>query len=108
LEKTGLWNSGDEQTRLPLRAATTEELGLNHTADYMEAVQRLSLYDREVLSPVEQEELKRLEFQYGFGEGDTPAQPDMHNVSAKIAGGTLVALSAVMGLPEGWNLYKGR
>src|SRR5579859_907051 len=101
LEKTRLWNSRDEQTRLPLRAATTEELGLIHTVDYMEAVQRLSLFGREALSPVEQEELKRLEFQYGFGEGDTPAQPDMHNVSAKIAGGTLVALSAVMGLPEG-------
>jgi acetoin utilization deacetylase AcuC-like enzyme/GNAT superfamily N-acetyltransferase len=106
LEKTGLWNSGDEQTRLPLRAATTEELNLNHTADYMEAVKRLSLYNRDVLSPGEQEELKRLEFQYGFGEGDTPAQPNMHNVSAKIAGGTLVALSAVMGLPEGGNFAR--
>src|SRR2546430_3849596 len=34
-------------------------------------------------------------------EGDTPALPDMHKVCALIAGGSLVALSAVMGLPEG-------
>src|SRR2546430_15071426 len=34
-------------------------------------------------------------------EGDTPALPDMHKVCALIAGGSLVALSALMGLPEG-------
>src|SRR6266480_577016 len=101
LEKCGLWNSEDEQTRLPLRAVTIEELSLIHTADYIEAVQQLSVGDMEVRAPVEREALQRLEYQYGFGEGDTPAIPDMHNVSAKIAGGTLVALSAVMGLPEG-------
>ncbi len=101
LEKCGFWNSEDEQTRLPLRAATIEELSLIHTADYIEAVQQLSVGDIEELSPAERKELQRLEYEYGFGEGDTPAQPDMHNVSAKIAGGTLVALSAVMGLPEG-------
>ncbi|HAG99257.1 MAG TPA: hypothetical protein DDW33_13895 [Ktedonobacter sp.] len=101
LKASGLWNSMNEQTRLPLRAATIEELSLNHTADYLDAVQRLSGGDRKGLPASEQEELKRLELHYGFGEGDTPALPDMHNVSAKIAGGTLVALSAVMGLPEG-------
>ncbi len=101
LEKSGLWDSENGQTRLPMRAATIEELSLNHTADYLAAVQRLSVSDREELAPAERAELKRLEFKYGFGEGDTPALPDMHEVSAKIAGGTLVALSAVMGLPEG-------
>ena len=101
LEKCGLWNSEDEQTRLALRAVTIEELSLIYTADYIEAVQQLSVGDMEVRAPVEREALQRLEYQYGFGEGDTPAIPDMHNVSAKIAGGTLVALSAVMGLPEG-------
>src|SRR5256886_10230804 len=34
-------------------------------------------------------------------EGDTPALSNMHNVCSLIAGGSLVALSAVMGLPEG-------
>jgi acetoin utilization deacetylase AcuC-like enzyme/GNAT superfamily N-acetyltransferase len=101
LETSGLWRSAHEQTRLPLRAATIEELSLNHTADYIEAVQRLSVVDREVLAPDEERELEKLELHYGFAEGDTPALPDMHNVSALIAGGSLVALSAVMGLPEG-------
>src|SRR5207247_11474918 len=68
---------------------------------YIEAVQRLSVVDREALSPDEQKGLEKLELHFGFGEGDTPALPDMHNVSALIAGGALVALSAVMGLPEG-------
>ena len=101
LETSGLWDSTNEQTRLPLRAASIEELSLNHTTDYLDAVQRLSVPKKKGLPAAEQEELKRLELHYGFGEGDTPALPDMHNVCAKIAGGTLVALSAVMGLPEG-------
>ena len=101
LETSGLWQSENEQTRLPSRAATIEELSLNHTAEYIEAVQRLSVVDREALSPDEQRELEKLELHYGFGEGDTPALPDMHKVCALIAGGSLVALSAVMGLPEG-------
>src|SRR5437588_1110696 len=101
LETSGLWQSENEQTRLPSRAATIEELSLNHTAEYIEAVQRLSVVDREALSPDEQRELEKLELHYGFGEGDTPALPDMHNVCSLIAGGSLVALSAVMGLPEG-------
>ncbi|MFL5666161.1 MAG: hypothetical protein ACJ8BW_33155, partial [Ktedonobacteraceae bacterium] len=42
LETSGLWQGDDEQTRLPLRAATIEELSQIHTADYIEAVQRLS------------------------------------------------------------------
>src|SRR5206468_2829725 len=43
LETSGLWHSDNEQTRLPLRAATMEELSLIHTPDYIEVVQRLSL-----------------------------------------------------------------
>jgi len=101
LETSGLWQSENEQTRLPSRTATIEELSLNHIAEYIEAVQRLSVVDREALSPDEQRELEKLELHYGFGEGDTPALPDMHNVCSLIAGGSLVALSAVMGLPEG-------
>ncbi|TME60966.1 MAG: hypothetical protein E6I59_12200, partial [Chloroflexi bacterium] len=41
LETSGLWQSENEQTRLPSRAATIEELSLNHTTEYIEAVQRL-------------------------------------------------------------------
>lgn len=101
LESTDLWHADNEQTRLALRAATNEELGLVHTADYIAAVERLSTPDDGTLSPEEHAELAQLALRYGFGDGDTPALPAMHEVAAGIAGGTLVALSAVMGLPEG-------
>ncbi|MDQ6660189.1 MAG: hypothetical protein M3Z24_04400, partial [Chloroflexota bacterium] len=39
-----------------------------------------------------------LALRYGFGEADNPILPKMHDVCALIAGGTLVALSAVMGI----------
>src|SRR2546429_5124908 len=42
LETCELWNSGDQRYRLPFRAATNEELGLVHSADYIAAVQSLS------------------------------------------------------------------
>src|SRR6266699_592398 len=93
LKCSGLWHNDDERQRLSFRAATVDELGLVHTSDYIAAVQRLS-------TPGGHNESALAE-QYGFAEGDTPALPGMHEVSARIAGGTLVALSAVMGLPEG-------
>jgi len=107
LETSGLWQSNDEQARLSLRAATIEELNLIHTSDYIAAVQRLSMPPGIGETGAEQEERKQLAFQYGFGDGDTPALPDMHHVCAHIAGGSLVALSAVMGLPEGGTFATG-
>lgn len=106
LETAGLWRSTAEQSRLPLRAATLEELGLVHTADYIAAVQRLSAPETgdEAHPPVDAGEGKKrtqLAIKYGFADGDTPVLPRMHEVSANIAGGTLVGLSAVLGLPEG-------
>src|SRR5258708_2668877 len=102
LKTSGLWQDDNEQACLPLRAATIEELSQIHTADYIEAVQRLSrpLNKRES-SQQEQDERNRLALHYGFGEGDTPALPRMHTVCSFIVGGSLVAASAVMGLPEG-------
>ena len=47
LETSGLWHSTDEQTRLPLRPATIEELSLIHTPDYIAAVQRLSVPEQD-------------------------------------------------------------
>lgn len=96
LERGNLWQQDNMQTYLAPRQATDEELGLIHTPDYIAAVQRLSAPEN-----VNQEELARLSMRYGFDDGDTPALPDMHRVAAYIAGGTLVAMSAVMGLPEG-------
>jgi acetoin utilization deacetylase AcuC-like enzyme/GNAT superfamily N-acetyltransferase len=113
LETTGLWHSASEQDWLPVRPATLEELGLVHTADYIAAVQSLSVPDAEELfiaaqdgderiSVTQQAAIKaQLALKYGFADGDTPALPGMHEVSARIAGGTLLALSTVMGLSEG-------
>lgn len=106
LEITGLWRSEHEQTRLPSRAATDEELSLVHTPEYIAAVQRLSVPEDPGISPGEHEELAQLAFHYGLGDGDTPASPGMHAVSARVAGGTLVAMSAVMGLPEGGTFAR--
>lgn len=102
LKKSELWQHDNEQTRLTLRPATIEELGLVHTADYIAAVQRLSMPKE----TVEDKEQAQLALRYGFGDGDTPALPGMHEVAAHIAGGTLVALSAVMGLPEGGTFHS--
>jgi acetoin utilization deacetylase AcuC-like enzyme/GNAT superfamily N-acetyltransferase len=105
LECSGLWRPDDEYTRLPLRAATLEELRLVHTADYIAAVQRLS---REPADGSEEErrERARLALRYGFDDGDTPAQPGMHEAAARVVGGTLVAMSAVLGLPAGGTLAE--
>jgi acetoin utilization deacetylase AcuC-like enzyme len=98
LETSGLWHRTDEYTRLPLRAATVEELSLAHTIDYIDAVQTLS-----AIGEGEAFDDKRLHLamRYGFAEGDTPVLPRMHEVSARIAGGTLVAMNAVIGRPNG-------
>ena len=107
LKTSELWKPGDKQCQLPIRAATIEELKLIHTEAYITAVQLLSVpveideFRNEIDTETTQIITRELAEQYGFGEGDTPPIPGMHDVSALIAGGTLVALSAVMGLPEG-------
>jgi acetoin utilization deacetylase AcuC-like enzyme/GNAT superfamily N-acetyltransferase len=93
LESSGLWCGSDQQRCLPFRAATIEELGMVHTPNYIEAVQRLSVPGTN--------DTDELALKYGLGERDTPTKPGIHEVAARIAGGTLVAMSAVMGLPEG-------
>src|SRR5262249_6245494 len=102
LEKSALWHVDNTATRLPLRRATLEELGLVHTPDYIAAVQLLSKPEEKRLETsgtpaAESNENVRLALKYGFGDGDTPVLSRMHEVSADIAGGSLVALSAVMG-----------
>ena len=65
----GLWHSTDASSSLPLRAATTEELSLVHTSDYISAVQTLGdLGNVEMLDS----EHMQLAMKYGFAEGDTP------------------------------------
>jgi acetoin utilization deacetylase AcuC-like enzyme/GNAT superfamily N-acetyltransferase len=101
LETCGLWRSDDEAMRLPLRSATLEELALAHNEEYIEAVQALSLRVPENEDGDAQQKRAELALKYGFADGDTPVLPGMHEVTASIAGGSLVSLSAVMGLPEG-------
>ena len=105
LETSGLWNSGDERYGLPFRAATNEELGLVHSADYIAAVQSLSASEPE--NEDERKQRLQLALNYGFADGDTPALPGMHEVTARIAGGSLVALSAVMGLLDEHTFATG-
>ena len=97
LETCGLWHSTNENSTLPLRAATVEELNLVHTSDYIAAVQTLGTAGE--VETLDSEHLQ-LAIKYGFAEGDTPVLPRMHEVSACIAGGSLVALSAVMGISD--------
>src|SRR5436305_4395396 len=102
LESSGLWHTGDERQSLPFRPASIEELSLIHLPEYLSAVQQLSLPEDNLGDP-QQEQAKRAQLarEYGFAEGDTPAIAGMHEVASRIAGGTLVALSTVMGLDGG-------
>lgn len=107
LECCGLWNKEQEQTTLPLRSATRQELELVHTASYIDAVSELSVQiDQERASAEELHRREHLALDYGFAEGDTPPLPDMHKVTSTIAGGSLVGLSAIMGLPEGGDFAE--
>ncbi|HLI68321.1 MAG TPA: acetoin utilization protein AcuC [Ktedonobacteraceae bacterium] len=102
LETCGLWSKSNQNTLLPPRAATRAELELVHTPDYIEAVQKLSEpADLSQLGPDELHSREHLALDYGFAEGDTPPLPGMHEVASLIAGGSLVGLSAIMGLPAG-------
>ena len=86
LKETNLWQYENEQTRLPLRSATLEELHLVHTQQYVQAVQTLSAPEAKNISKEEREERTSIALKYGFGDGDTPALPGMHEVTANIAG----------------------
>jgi acetoin utilization deacetylase AcuC-like enzyme len=101
LESSGLWSSQQRSALLPLRAATEEELQLIHSKAYVAAVQQLSTPLEDLMSKQERREWARLAATYGFDEADIPAIADMHEAASLISGGTLVALSAIMGLPEG-------
>ncbi|MBX5449590.1 GNAT family N-acetyltransferase [Thermogemmatispora sp.] len=103
LETCQLWRQGDPWLHLPIRPASLDELRLIHTDDYLAAVQRLGAVASQLVTLPSQQrrELEQQAFRYGFGDGDTPIMPEMHEVSAMIAGGTLIALCAVLGLPEG-------
>lgn len=102
LTSSKLWNEADPTRGLPIRAATREELELVHTPLYITAVSELSFPLAESqISAAELHRREHLILDYGFAEGDTPALPDMHQIASLVAGGSLVGLSAIMGLSEG-------
>ncbi len=101
LEQCNLWHPTDAAQGLSLRPATIEELSLAHSTDYIAAVRELSKIEGSDKEPEMRQRRSQLALTYGFADGDTPVLPGMHEVTAAIAGGSLVGLSAVMGLPEG-------
>ncbi|HZB04471.1 MAG TPA: acetoin utilization protein AcuC [Actinomycetota bacterium] len=68
----------------PARIAADEELHLVHTMRYVDAVKRAGAGE-----PGEW-------FRFGFGPGDNPIFPGMHEASARVAGASLVAAEEVL------------
>lgn len=75
---------GETVREVPVRVATDDELRLVHTDRYLEAVKRAGAGE-----PGEW-------WQFGFGPGDNPIFPDMHEASARVAGASLVAAEAIV------------
>jgi acetoin utilization protein AcuC len=69
------------------RDASDAELQLVHTSRYVDAVKQAG---RGEPGPW---------WEFGFGPGDNPIFPDMHDASARVAGASLVAAEAVL---SGW------
>lgn len=75
---------GPSSRLLPPRQATDEELALWHTAEYIDAVHRLSAGDTSVRP-----------WQYHFGPGDNPVFSGMYETEALKAGSSLMAAQMV-------------
>lgn len=97
LEASDLWHPDCAQTRLRAgQPASFETLRLIHSADYISAVQHLSM----TTPALDEQQLLQLEASYGLGPGDTLVFPGMHEVASIIVGGTVTALEAVMGAAQ--------
>ncbi|ANE47442.1 histone deacetylase [Paenibacillus swuensis] len=82
------------------RSATEEELGYVHSKEYIQAVQALSLPapDREWLARAES---------YGLTSEDTPYFTRMHEITARVVGGSLKAAELVMSGETSHALHLG-
>ncbi|HWH14310.1 MAG TPA: hypothetical protein VNT51_06155 [Miltoncostaeaceae bacterium] len=69
-------------TRIDPRPATEAELRAVHGADYIAAVKRFSADPALALRPEEQ--------RWGFQDGDTVAQPGLHDLAAAVCGAAVV------------------
>lgn len=75
---------GGRVVESPARDATVEELLLVHTEPYIDAVTRSGHGEAGPWG------------RFGFGPGDNPVFPDMHEASTRVAGASLVAAEAVL------------
>jgi acetoin utilization protein AcuC len=74
---------GQRVAEIPARDATDDELLLVHTARYLDAVRRAGNGEEGDW------------WRYGFGSGDNPIFPLMHEASARVAGASVTAAAAV-------------
>jgi acetoin utilization protein AcuC len=75
---------GERVVETPARDATDDELTLVHSEPYIDAVRRAGHGERGPWG------------RFGFGPGDNPVFPAMHEASARVAGASLVAAEAVL------------
>ena len=75
---------GERVVERPARDATDQELTLVHTEPYIDAVRRAGHGENGPWG------------RFGFGPGDNPIFPSMHEASARVAGASLVAAEAVL------------
>lgn len=75
---------GDRVEEVPAPVATDQELQLVHTEPYIDAVKRAGNGE-----PGDW-------WRFGFGPGDNPIFPGMHEASARVAGASVVAANAVL------------
>ena len=74
---------GERVRESPARDATDDEVALVHTERYLDAVRRAGHGERGPWA------------QFGFGPGDNPIFPSMHEASVRVVGASLVAAEAV-------------
>jgi acetoin utilization protein AcuC len=75
---------GESVKETPARDATDDELTLVHTPRYVDAVRRAGHGERGSW------------WEFGFGPGDNPVFPHMHEAAARVAGASLAAAESVL------------
>ena len=75
--------------------ATTADLELIHSPQYVEALSRLSAW-----APLSEAPLEAEARRFGLGPGDTPLFPAAHDAAALVAGGSVWAVHALMAPPD--------
>jgi len=86
IERLGWWRPGGPEHLEPL-PADDDELHYVHTPRYVEVVRRLS-------APHDSPDW--FGYEHGFGVGDNPPFPGMHDATALVAGGTLRAVRGIL------------